>query len=163
MMKRGSSVRRERTHISSGGNTTVIKNSKIAGGVHSETTYNFHGSRRSIRVKEYPAGSIGSNLLQRNYIRYLVEHYNRFRQTDSSFGRSSARFSYAVIFKNIERHFKAQTYFLSDSKFDELVEFLQHRIDRTILGKRNRARQIPNYLGPEEFAEHQRARPALRS
>jgi len=162
-MKRGSSVRRERTSIGSGGNTTVIKNSKIAGGVYSETTYNFHGSRRSSRPTEYPVGSIGRDLVKRNYVKYLVERYHRFRQADLSFGRSFDRFSYAVIFKNIEREFHAPTYFIAETKFRDLVTYLQHRVDQTILGKRNRARKIANYLDLNEFAAQQAGGGSQRS
>jgi hypothetical protein len=70
-----------------------------------------------------------------------------------------ARFSHAVLFKNIERKFKAPTYFIPQARFGELVEYLQHRVDQTILGKRNRARGIPNYVGSEEFAAEQESRP----
>ena len=113
-----------------------------------------HGSK-SKRPSEYPAGCIGSNLSQRNYIKYLVERYHRFREADASFGRSAGNFSFAVIFKNIERHFKAPTYFVPESRFDELVAFLQGKVNGTILGKRNRARGISSYLSFEEFLEEQ--------
>jgi hypothetical protein len=101
---------------------------------------------------EYPAGSIGADLLHRNYIRYLTERYFRYREADASFGPKAARrFSYAVLFKNIESRFKAPTYFIPISRFDELVDFLQERIDNTILGKRNRARSHRNYETFDEF------------
>jgi hypothetical protein len=96
--------------------------------------------------------------MQRNYIRYLVERYHRFRETDSSFGSGPARFSYAVIFKNIEREFKAPTYFIPQARFEALAEYLRQRVDRTVLGKRNRARGIRNYASPEEFAAEQKGR-----
>ena len=38
------------------------------------------------------------------------------------------------------------------ARFDELVDYLQARIDQTILGRRNRARGFSNY---ESFDEHQ--------
>jgi hypothetical protein len=101
---------------------------------------------------EYPAGSIGADLLRRNYIRYLTERYFRYREADASFGpKAVRRFSYAVLFKNIESHFKAPTYFIPVARFDELVDFLQQRIEATILGKRNRARGHRNYETFDEF------------
>ncbi|MEN3369917.1 MAG: hypothetical protein V7609_2060 [Verrucomicrobiota bacterium] len=101
---------------------------------------------------EYPAGSIGADLPRRNYIRYLTERYFRFREADASFGpKAVRRFSYAVLFKNIETHFKAPTYFIPVARFDELVDFLQRRIEATILGKRNRARGHRNYETFDEF------------
>lgn len=159
-MKGGSSRRVEKTTITNGVNVTSIADSTIHGGVHTgPTTINqIHRGRRSSRSTEYPLGSIGRDLVRRNYIRYLVERYHRFRQADSGFGSGPARFSYAVIFKNIEREFKAPTYFVPEVRFNELVKYLQQRIDRTILGKRNRARGIRNYASPEEFAVEQEAR-----
>jgi len=101
---------------------------------------------------EYPAGSIGADLLRRNYIRYLTERYFRYREADASFGRKAVRrFSYAVLFKNIESHFKAPTYFIPIARFDELVDFLHQRIESSILGKRNRARGHRNYETFDEF------------
>ncbi|MDO8433242.1 MAG: hypothetical protein Q7S58_12615 [Candidatus Binatus sp.] len=156
-MKRSSSTGAEKSTIINGVNVTSIANNAIHGGVHTgPTTINqIHRSRPSSRPTEYPVGSIGRNLLQRNYVRYLVERYHRFREADARFGSGTARFSYAVIFKNIEREFKAPTYFSPAARFNELVEYLPRCVDRTILGKRNRARGIRNYASPEEFAAEQ--------
>jgi len=109
---------------------------------------------------EYPRGSIGADLLRRNYIRYLVERYFRYREADASFGpKAVRRFSYAVLFKNIEAHFKAPTYFIPLERFDDLVDFLQRKIETTILGKRNRARGHRNYETFDEFQLTQAGKP----
>jgi len=159
-MKHGSSRRVEKSRITNGANVTSIAGSVVHGSVHTgPTTINqINRGRRSSRPNEYPAGSIGSDLEQRNYIRYLVQRYHRAREADSSFGRSGpARFSYAVIFTNIERKFGAPTYFIRQARFDELVKHLQQRIDGTILGKSNRARGIRNYASREDFLAEQEA------
>lgn len=109
------------------------------------------GSKRKPEM-EYPIGSIGADLVRRNYVRYLTERYFRYREADASFGRNAVRrFSYAVLFKNIENHFKAPTYFIPVSRFDEVVDFLQRKIEATILGKRNLARGYRNYETFDEF------------
>jgi hypothetical protein len=161
-MKRSSSPRLEKSKVTGGVNVTSIEGRTVLGDVHTgPTTINhIRSGPRSSRPTEYPAGSIGRDLSQRNYIRYLVERYHRFREADSSFGSGSPRFSYAVIFKSIERRFKAPTYFIPQVRFNELVEYLQQRVDQTILGKRNRARGICNYASPEEFATIQKERRA---
>ncbi len=105
----------------------------------------------SKRVTGYPPGTIGSDISQRNYIKYLADRYNKFRQPGFGFGPSNTNFSYASIFQSIERKFKAATYFISQSRFDELVDFLQGRINSTVPGRRSRVRGIPNYLSFEEF------------
>jgi hypothetical protein len=116
------------------------------------------GGKRRPKM-EYPHGSIGADLSRRNYIRYLTERYHRYREADASFGPKAARkFSYAVLFKNIESHFKSPTYFIPAARFDELVDYLQRKVDGTILGKRNRARGHRNYDSFDEFELSQRER-----
>lgn len=86
-MKRSSSPRVEKSTITNGVNVTSIADSTIHGGVHTgPTTINqIHRGRLSSRPTEYPVGSIGRDLAKRNYVRYLVERYHRFRQADSEF------------------------------------------------------------------------------
>jgi hypothetical protein len=112
----------------------------------------FHFAEKRKPKMEYPAGSVGADLLRRNYVRYLTERYFRYREADASFGPKAARrFSYAVLFKNVEDRFKAPIYFIPIARFDELVDFLQRKIEATILGKRNRARGHRNYESFDEF------------
>ncbi len=109
------------------------------------------GGRSRPRM-EYPRGSIGADLVRRNYIRYLTERYHRYREADAGFGRKALRkFSYAVLFTNIESRFKSPTYFIPAARFDELVDFLQHKVDGTVLGKRNRALGRRSYDTFDEF------------
>jgi hypothetical protein len=115
------------------------------------------GDRISLRVSKggkrpasYPEGCIGANLAKRNYVKYLVERYNHYREADPRFGRND-RFHYAVLFKNIESKFKAPTYFIPEGRFGEIVDFLHHRIDNTILGRANGKRGIPNYESFDEY------------
>ena len=98
----------------------------------------------------YPEGCIGASLAKRNYVKYLVERYNHYREADARFGRTT-RFHYSVLFKNIESKFKAPTYFIPEGRFGELVDFLHHRIDNTILGRVNHKKGIPNYGSFDEY------------
>lgn len=103
---------------------------------------------------EYQPGDIGANPQKRNYIKYLVERYHRYRDADRSFGRTTT-YSYAVIYKNIESRFRASAYHIPEGKFEELVDYLQGRIASTIVGKKNRARGISNYKSFDEYVmEH---------
>ena len=102
------------------------------------------------RATQYPAGCIGSVLPKRNYVKYLVDRYHKYREADGSFGRSQP-FHYAVLFKNIETKFKAPTYFIPESRFEELIDFLWDRINNTILGRVNRKRGIPNYESFDDY------------
>src|SRR6266446_5470113 len=102
----------------------------------------------------YPDGSIGANLAKRNYVKYLIERYNRYREADERFGPAD-RFYYSLLFKNIESKFKAPTYFIPERRFGELVDFLQHRVDTTILGRVKAKRGMPNYESFDEYLMRQ--------
>ena len=109
-----------------------------------------HVAKGSKRPTHYPAGCIGADLAKRNYVKYLVDRYHKYREADGSFGRVQ-RFNYAVLFKNIEAKFKAPTYFIPEDRFEELVDYLHDRIDNTILGRRNRKRVVHNYESFDEY------------
>jgi hypothetical protein len=123
---------------------------------------NIHGGdQTTIRVVKggrraafYPAGCIGANPAKRNYVKYLVERYHEYREADVQSGRTD-RFHYSVIFKNIETRFKAPTYFIPESRFEELVDYLHGRIDNTVLGRMNAKRGVRNYESFDEYVmEH---------
>lgn len=136
----------------------VIQGDKVRGDkVQGDKIQISFGDKKKPKM-EYPAGSIGADLMRRNYIRYLTERYFRFREADASFGRKAVRrFSYAVLFKNIEAHFKAPTYFIHTAHFGDLVDFLHDKIGRTILGKRNSALGYQSYETFDEFQLEQSA------
>ena len=128
----------------------------VSGGNLTATTLHV-GDRVTVRVGKsskrpasYPEGCVGANLAKRNYVKYLVERYNHYREADARFGRT-ARFHYAVLFKNIETKFKAPTYFIPETRFGELVDYLHDRINNTILGRVNGKRGIPNYESFDEY------------
>lgn len=93
-----------------------------------------------------PVGSIGGSLSHRNYLKHLIDRYNEFAGEQK--GRN---FKYAAIYARIKARFGAKWDFISLGSFDEVVAFLQQRIDRTLIGSRNRSKGIPNY---SSFAEY---------
>lgn len=135
----------------------------IGGSVNNASIYNAHNltvrigstARQASKPQGYPSGTIGANPLMRNYIKYLIGRYHHFRQADKSFGRGHRPFSYAVLFKNIEREFKAPAYFVLEARFPELADYLQAKVDDTVLGKRSRARGIANFSSWDEFQTEQ--------
>jgi len=118
--------------------------------IHVGDRVNVRMSKGSKRPTSYPEGCVGANLAKRNYVKYLVERYNHYREADTRFGRTT-RFHYSVLFKNIESKFKAPTYFIPETRFGELVDYLHERIDNTILGRVNNKRGIPNYESFDEY------------
>jgi len=134
---------------------TVFGGNLAGANVHvGERVTNVRVSKSNKRPTSYPEGCIGSNLAQRNYVKYLVERYNHYREADPRFGRAMP-FHYSVLFKNIEATFKAPTYFIPESLFPELVDYLHGRINNPILGRVNGKRGIPNYESFDEYVmEH---------
>jgi len=118
--------------------------------IHVGDRVNVRVSKGSKRPTSYPERCVGANLAKRNYVKYLVERYNHYREADTRFGRTT-RFHYSVLFKNIESKFKAPTYFIPETRFGELVDYLHERIDNTILGRVNNKRGIPNYESYDEY------------
>lgn len=94
-----------------------------------------------------PIGSIGSDLNKRNYVKYLIDRYNEFKKADKHLDN----FKYAIIYKAIQKNFKAKWDMVPLEKFDELVNYLQNRIDKTIVGKANKSKNQKSYSTHHEF------------
>lgn len=92
----------------------------------------------------HPVDSIGADTIKKGYIDYLIKRYFDYRQADASYG-SFRPFSHAEIHTTIQRKFKAKTFFIHVSRFEELCDYIKSRVDQTILGRNNRSRGIPNY------------------
>ncbi|MBI2929863.1 MAG: hypothetical protein HYY24_29745 [Verrucomicrobia bacterium] len=114
------------------------------------------------RPSVYPAGSLGADPMKRDYVRHLVERFNRLKQAEAGLGKGTGSFSFSLIFQDIESAFREQTYFIPAEQFDALVDYLQRRINQTKLGKRNLARGYRNYDSFDEhcFAASERAQAA---
>ena len=103
----------------------------------------------------HPPGSIGADLPRKNYVQYLVRRYDEFRQVGvNSYGQKGAH-QYGAIHKNIAGKFKAQTYFIPVERFDELVQYLHGRIDKTVQANRNRSRGHGSYSSFEDYIREQ--------
>ncbi|MFK5922532.1 MAG: HNH endonuclease [Verrucomicrobiota bacterium] len=101
---------------------------------------------------QHPEGSLGADLERKGYIDYLITRYFDFRKADRSYGRKTP-FSHAVIHKNIQKEFGFKTFFMPADRFLELVIYLQNCIDRTALGRNNRAKGKRRYHSFEEHAK----------
>ena len=99
-------------------------------------------------VKLLPAqGSLGSEVLRRNYVKHLIDRYNEFASKQTR----RTTFSYAPIYPIIKKRFKADWQRIPLTRFDDLVEFLHDRIDHTQLGSINRGKGTKNYSTFDEY------------
>ena len=116
-----------------------------------------HIPGKSLPRLNYPPGSVGASIQKKNYLDYLIKRYYDYRKADSSFGatKHAAKFNHAEMHKSIESKFKAKTFFVPEQRFLEVCLYIQYRIDRTILGKRNKSRGIRNYASFDKYLDDQ--------
>lgn len=79
-----------------------------------------------------PLGIIASDADKRSYIKHLIDRYNEFKEAD----RNISEFRPQVIYASIKSRFKCKWDFITIDRFPELTEFLQKKIDGTILGEK---------------------------
>jgi len=105
----------------------------------------------------YPDSAIGADTIRKGYIDYLYGRYLEFRKADKSFcaHSHSRKFLPGELHTTIAKKFKAKTFFIHESRFEELVEYMHGRIDKTILGKRNLSRGTKNYSSFQEYQAEQ--------
>ena len=127
-----------------------IKGSIIAGGdVH------MHSGSGPRPKMNHPEGSIGADLMRRNYVDHLIKRYNKFRQAGASYGQKGGH-RYGVLQRAIIRKYKVSgVYFVPLDRFDELTFFIQGKIDQTIQGKANRSRGHSSYSSFEQYLAEQ--------
>lgn len=103
--------------------------------------------KKSVKVLP-PSNSLASDLSRRNYVKHLIDRYQEFAKTQP--GR---QFRYAAIYAKIRKRYGAKWDFVPIHQFDDLASFLQHNVDRTMLGSINRGKGIPNYSTFSEYRQ----------
>lgn len=110
-------------------------------------TVSISASTRKLKIA--PAqGTIGAELEMRNYAKYLIDRYHKYKEADV--GKDNVR--YPVLYGTIKREFGADWDKLSVTRFQALVDLLQHRIDGTKLGRNHKSKSQKRY---SSFEEHQ--------
>jgi hypothetical protein len=128
-------------YITAGGNVMVNSpGSVLATNVTFKTTKS--------KVKFAPAeGTLGSDAVRRNYVKHLIDRYNNFASKQTR----RTKFVFPAIYATIREEFKADWERIPLPRFEDLVDFLQKRVDRTQLGSINRGKGIKNYSTFEEY------------
>ena len=99
-------------------------------------------SERTKLSIEAPVGSVGAVRVKVAYCQHLIDRYQNYQKGDWT---AKSNFKYAAIHIALKRVFGTSWKLLDEERFDELVAYLQRRIDATVIGKRNRSRGLPNY------------------
>ena len=99
---------------------------------------------------ELPDGALGTDLIKKNYINYLITRYAEWKQLELK--RYGEKFSYPKFKKHLMNKYKAVGInHILLSQFEQVASYLQTRIDGTIFGKNQRAAGYRNY---STFEEH---------
>lgn len=115
-------------------------------------TVSVRTTRRSVTVNA-PPGTIGADQRASRYVQHLIKRYNEFASADKT---RRTKFSFGALSSNIETRFGATWKLLPITQFDAVCQYLQERIEKTILAKINRSKGIPSYSSYGEFlAKHE--------
>ena len=117
------------------------------------------GKKSDIPPLPHPAGTIGANLDMHAYVEYLVKRFNKFRRASQRAFGEKVPFPHLAIHVDIENFFGCKTYFLPDTQFADVVQFLKDRIDNdTTAGRHNRKIGRRSYHTFEENKEEIRSK-----
>jgi len=110
-----------------------------------------------INVKEtkktkYPEGCVGFDVVKANYIGYLLGRYHEYKEYEVG----KVGMNYAIFPSHLKSKFKIgktrTVYNIPLSRFDELVSYVQDRIDGTKLARVQKAKgQGKHYESLEEY------------
>jgi hypothetical protein len=100
----------------------------------SNNVINISQTTKSAKQK-YPPGCIGFDTVKSNYVGYLINRYHEYKEYELGKGN----IKYAIFPSHLKKQFKIGStrsiYNLPIEKFDELVCYIQSRIENTKLAK----------------------------
>ena len=111
--------------------------------------YDKKASRNKTAKITPPDGAIASSLMHKNYIKHLIDRYHDFKKSHIG----PQKMKYPILYGSIKRKFGAKWDMIPIERFDSLAEFLQKRIDRTILGKTRKSKGQKNYSTFSEYVD----------
>jgi hypothetical protein len=101
-------------------------------------------------VEKYPLGCLGYDTVKANYVGHLIQRYNEYKE--SEVGKGNVK--YGIFGSILKKQFKIGAtrtiYNLPIERFEELVSFIQNRIDTTKLGRINKSKH-KNYSSFDDF------------
>ena len=136
----------------------IINNDKEAVNFNAEVNTAIVGNNNTIEITQikkplklkYSPGCIGYDTRKANYVSHLIGRYNEYKEYEVGKGKVN----YAIFQSHLKKQFKIgptrTIYNLQIEKFDELVQYIQLRIDGTKLAK-IKGKNYRNYSPFEEY------------
>jgi len=131
---------------------SVHFNEKVENAFVGDNNYiSIQQTKKTVKQK-YPEGCIGYDTNKGNYISHLIKRYNEYKEYEVGKGQVN----YALFSAHLKKTYKIgptrTLYNLQIEKFDELVNYIQSRIDRTMLAK-VKGKGHKNYSTYEEYID----------
>ena len=123
--------------------------------VAGNATYNGPSGRKPPTVNP-PPDAIASSIEMRSYVEYLIARYIEWRNKARERGLDQRPFFPGTMNNLIKREFGARASLIPQTRFFEVVDFVQKAIDNTIWGRRSPNR---NYHSFEEHCARVRGNP----
>ena len=138
-------------HMVNTGNSRSGKVISVTGGINTGTIANevhFHSKNPRQTKVAPPPGAIASDAIKRNYLKHLIDRYHNYAQQEK--GKD---FKYQVFYQSIIRKFGAKWDMIPIDQFNEVCLFVQNRIDKTVTGRKNKAKNQKTYSLFHEYLD----------
>lgn len=112
-------------------------------------TVNFKTTKGKINLLP-PSGTISDDLKILAYVKHLLKRYKEFAGNDPT---RKYKFFWGAIYNNIESNFGMKYELVPLNRANELIEYLQKRIDRTRQACINKGKSYKSYSTFEDFVK----------
>jgi hypothetical protein len=121
---------------------------KSPGAIQAQTV-NLKTTKSSFKFTP-PSDAIGANAERASYVEYLIRKYQDYQKQDLE---KDGNRKYMLIYQAIQREYGSKWQTIPLTRFEELVSFLQRRVDNTKVGRIRKSRDQKRY---HSFEEHNR-------
>ena len=101
-------------------------------------------------IIEAPPGSLGADPVFSKYIAHLIKRYNEYASKEPS---RKTKFSYGALSKNIETKFGSRWQLLGREYAQEIISYIQGRINETRIARMNKGKGHPSYSPLHDYIQ----------
>ena len=108
----------------------------------------FKNSRPKGLSVQAPPASIGASQPKVAYCQHLIIRYQDYQKGDKT---GKGEYKYMALHNALKREFGTEWKLLGEDRFEDVVAYLQRRIDNTFIGRLNGSKGRRNYSSFEEW------------